>query len=129
MLPSFTTSVPPRIPSSVVSDSAFSRILKVGKMESLSLDSSKVVGTATLVAGTVNVAIPGIESTDLVFVTLKSINSSPVLGAQYLVTFTAAVGLVPAFITITSKTDAAATATTDVSIVQYLVVKPYPVLA
>lgn len=128
MIPSFTTSVPPRIPSSVVSDSAFSRILKVGKMESLSVDSSKVAGTATLVAGTVDVTIPGIESTDLVFVTLKSINSSPVLGAQYLVGFTAAVGSVPAFITITSKTAAAATATTDVSIVQYLVVKPYPVL-
>jgi hypothetical protein len=129
MIPSFTTSVPPRIPSSVSSETTFSRVLKVGKMDSLSVDSSKVAGTATLVAGVVNITIPGIQSTDLVFVTLKSINASPALGAQYSVVFTAAVGVTPAYITITSRTITATVATTDVSIIQYLIVKPYPALA
>lgn len=128
-MPSYTTSVPPRIPSSVMSDNAFSRVLKVGKIDSLSVDSTKVVGIATLVAGTVNVTVPGIESTDLVFVTLNTLGGSGNLGAQYKATFHAAVSVTPAYITIASyKTDRSAE-TTDISIVQYLIVKPSPVLA
>jgi hypothetical protein len=126
MLPSFTTSVPPRILSSVASETSFSNVLKVGKMDSLSVDSSKVAGTATLVAGTVNVTIPGIESTDLVFVTLKSAGGT--LGLQYMSAFTAAVGATPAYVTITSRAANGTVSNADTSIVQYLVVKPYPVI-
>jgi len=111
MIPSFTTSVPPRIPPNVATDTLYSRVLKTEKINSLSVDSSKVTGIATLVAGTVDVTIPGIESTDLVFVTLHSINSSPALGAQYTSTFHAAVGTTPAYITIASYAANAAAAT------------------
>jgi hypothetical protein len=126
MLSSFTTSVPPRIPSSVSSDNTFSRVLKVGKMDSLVVDSSKVVGTATLVSGTINVTIPGIESTDLVFVTLKTPGGT--LGLQYMSAFVAAVGSTPAYVTITSRASGGTVSSSDTSTVQYLVVKPSPAI-
>lgn len=128
MFPSYTTSVPPTLQSSVTFDNAYSRVLKVGKMNSLSLDSTKVVGTATLVAGTVDVTVPGIESTDLVFVSLHSIGGSGDIGSQYLVEFNSAVGNTPAFITITSYASNRTVENSDVSTVKYLIVKPYPVL-
>lgn len=122
MIPTFTTSKPPRIPQSFVADNGYSKVFKAGKFESLALDSTKVVGTATLVSGTVDVTIPGIESTDLVFVNMHT--HAGTSGTHYEVAFNAAVGSTPAYITINSIDTAGDTVTTDTSVVKYLVVKP-----
>ncbi len=128
MLPSFTTSVPPTIPASTLTDNAFSRILRVGKLEQLSLDSYKSVGIAELTNGVTNVTIPGIEITDLIFIDLHDLNGTSALGVKYLATFHAAVGTTPAYITITSYAADASVETGDDSIVKYMIVKPNPVL-
>lgn len=120
MIPSFTTSVPPRIPQSFAADNAYARVLKTSQLEKLAV-SSKVAGSATLVAGTVNITVPGIESTDLVFVTVKT--HAGTAGIHYESVFQAAVGLTPAYITINSIDASGALVNTDTSVVNYLVVK------
>ena len=120
MLPSFTTSKPPTIPQSLVADNAYSRVLKTGKLETFSV-SSKVAGSTTLVAGTKNVTVPGIESTDLVFVTMGT--HAGTAGIHYEPVFVAAVGTTPAYITINSIAADGSLVNTDTSTVNYLVVK------
>ena len=134
MIPSFTTSKPPTIPSSVANDNSFSRVLKAGKLETdalslgPSMTGSLVLGTTTVsgrsaVAGTAAFTYTGIRSDDFVQVALKT--AATAVGAGYSVAYVALAGAVPAHFVVTSVSAVAATVTTDVSTVNYLVFKTF----
>jgi hypothetical protein len=115
----FQTTKPPTIPASTSTDNSYSRLLKVGKLESLPLELNKTIGLATLDDGVKTIAdVPGLETGDIVFVGLHSLNSSTELGVQYIVTIN------PPSMTITSYASDGTVADADNSIVKYMVVKP-----
>jgi hypothetical protein len=138
MMPTFVTSRPPTIPSSVASDNTFSRVLKAGRLETDALTvGPNMSGTFTLgaagvttrtpVAGTGAFTYTGIKTEDLVQVSLKDVNGSVSIGAGYSLYFVAAAGTVPAHFEVTSIITSAPTTpvAADVSTLQYFVFKTF----
>lgn len=135
-MPTFVTSRPPTIPSSVAHDNSFSRIVKADKLEVDNLVfSTDKAGTAvmgdvgvtgrTSVPGTTAITYVDIKENDLVFVTLKALGTpAAVMGVAYTTEFVPFADPVAAHFVITSV-DAASVGpiATDDTTVQFMVTK------
>ena len=129
MLPTYQNSTPPRIPptfnASVISTEVLQATIPTSvPIGNFNASLANVLGTATLVAGTVTVNVPSVQAGDYVFVTIDtplgtsgflSVPHSTITSAVY----TNGVITTPARFIINSSQGA------DTSIVRYMIVTPF----